>query len=162
MFRTFDKSNPTAEKLLDFVASRSKPHAYRTREGQLLDEHGRILLEKISDSEKFAYGPGRDLLVYSAASLEGVNIRVNGETRPVKTWSVYGFVQIQADGTIWITEDNPMHTGGIAALDSSGNFLGWRAKGYEFALMADAAADADDSIMPLVNKLLASKDRKAR
>jgi hypothetical protein len=140
-----------AKNMAIFVDMKNRIHTRRTREGQLLDEHGRVLLDKIDEGRLFAYDPKQDLLVWES-NHRLLSIRHEGKTQAVRTWGVYG-VQIQPDGKIWISEDNGMDLEGVAVLSADGGFLGWRAKGYQLGL-GDSFAEADDSILPLVQKLL--------
>ena len=112
------------------VSRQPARHARRTREGQLLDDHGRVLLDYVGEWSKFAYAPNLDLLVWiNLADNEytGLNIRFGGVTRRVATWNVENF-QIRPNGQIWLAESLTSWSAGISVLDAKGNFLGWRTR----------------------------------
>ena len=105
--------------------------AKRTRAGQLIDEHGRVLLDQIEENKVFAYLPKLDLLVWetpNSSANYGIYIRIGDRTQ-FKSCGIVGDIQIQHDGTIWLAESRLFNSYAISVLDSNGRFLGWRADG---------------------------------
>ncbi len=148
--------DPNAINKLEEIMRRKKStvDAQRTRAGQLLDNHGRILLDNISESSVYAYSAEYDLLVWGTSPGThpyGLNIRHGGQQRFVRTGSIDD-LQIRPDGTIWLAEYQLQC--GISVLSSDGHFLGWRAFGYQNRFIQQFC-EVDDADMPLVNRLLA-------
>lgn len=139
---------------LDAVLERSRlpAEARRTRAGQLLDNHGRVLLDNIDERSVFAYSPKHDLLVWGTppgAIPYGLHVRHNGKEKLIDTWSISG-VQIRPDGTIWLAEY--FLQCGIAVLNAEGEFQGWRAFGYHENYTEDFS-EVTPADLPLVKRL---------
>jgi hypothetical protein len=133
--------------------------ARRTREGQLLDNNGRILLDFIEEGAPFAYSSKFDLLVWKSSHSKQLTIRRGDRSTTVETWGIHD-VQIRSDGTIWLAEGQLLC--GIAALDAEGNFLGWRAFGHNerFVRRFCEVSDADRPRFERLKALLIPPSRE--
>jgi hypothetical protein len=151
-----DDGSPEMKKLVRLVEQKTNRHARRTRAGQLLDERGRVLLNTIDEWASFAYDPGRDLLAWQGSDRR-LHLRQNGRETDHATWNIHG-IQIMPNGEIWVSEEPITHNAGIARLSSEGRFLAWRVRSMDF-MTAENWCEADETILPLVRKLLERKEQ---
>lgn len=146
----FEIKDDLTRTLEAFVLAQANSHARRA--------DARPLLSPAEAKQGYVCDSGRDILLWPCK--DEVCIRHEGKTNAVRTWGLLSLWQLMPDGTIWVGEK--VHLGGIAVLDTEGRFLGWRAKGFGFTFYS-TAAEADKSVMPLVEKLLARpKDRDSK
>lgn len=160
-FVRFDDEPGDVSLLRRFVASKVKRHARLTNEDQALDDHGRVLLSNLKSCREWevAYSPDRDLLVWRD-DREHLSVRQGQMTRQLGTRLMHS-VQIQADGTLWIAEEAPMHLVGVAVVRPDGSLLGWRAANIlDGPSRWMAMADAETSVMPVVQRLLEKHDKE--
>ena len=127
----YPRKSDSYSKLEAILRRNSRPRgAKRTRAGQLIDGHGRVLLDQIEETKVFAYSPECDLLVWetpNSAPHYGINIR-KGDSVCFVSCGIVGDLQIQKNGTIWLAESRLFNNYAISVLAPSGRFLGWRAE----------------------------------
>jgi hypothetical protein len=161
-YRVFEINDEITKKLTVFITMKNRPQASRTRSGQLLDDHGRVLLGEIDEGQLFSYSSARDILVWGAVpgKTAGLNIRQGGKKRFVSSWSIQR-IEVQPDGKIWVLEEDIWHRMGVAIIDTDGKFLGWRVFPVplgEFVTVV-GMAEADETVQPLVNRLLTRPEK---